>query len=278
MILRTTICSHLFARHPVPSIFLRQDDEFIEFNIEVDPPSLVNRIIAVREQISAEWKDDLDTLRVANDMILASYHDKSMKARKVETKDAIDGGTSAELLDKSSARETVAFERTAMFMLQNSNDDLSSSPLRLRNFDLLMLLATQESIHRVLRNFKDAGREQDATFQWFRDYYVERVASFFDGNQETGRADDFLEELLLTPPSVKSTEQGRVALIDPLLIAEAIIRTRSTVAMEWKEVAASVQQDHMSLRRELLGKQMEKWGHSPATKDAEVKVEANDFQ
>jgi hypothetical protein len=50
------------------------------------------------------------------------------------------------------------------------------------------------------------------------------------------------------------------------------------VAMEWKEVAASVQQDHMSLRRELLGKQMEKWGHSPATKDAEVKVEANDFQ
>lgn len=255
----------------------------MEFHIDIDPTSLVTRIISVREQLSAEWAEDLDTLRVANDMILDSYHDKSKTARKVEEWGEVDLGTGAEAIDMSSAREKVVFDRNAQFMLQNSNafNDLSSSPLRQGNFDLLMLLSTQESVHRVLRNYKDTGRDHEATFEWFRDFYVERVASFFDGNQEGGRSDDFLEELLLTPPSVKNNG-GKVALIDPLHIAEDIIRTRGVVAQEWKEIAANCQSDHTSVQRQLLGKNMEKWGHRPdfpvlATSE-ELKVEINAFQ
>jgi len=254
------------------------EEEFVEFRIDVDPPSLVNRIISVREQLSAEWDEDLDTLRAANDMILESYHHRTKGHRAVEAKDASDSGTGAETLFKSSARDEVAFERNAQFMLQNSNafNDLASSPLRQGNFDLLMLLSTQESVHRVLRNYKDAGREHDANFEWFRDFYVDRVACFFDGNQEHGRADDFLDELLRTAPLVKNVG-NKVVFIDPLLIVEDIVRTRGAIAMEWKEVAANVQKDHTSLRRELLGKQMERWGHAP-TATEETRLETNSFQ
>ena len=255
----------------------------MEFHIDIDPTSLVTRIISVREQLSAEWAEDLDTLAVANNMILDSYHDKSRNARKIEEWSEVDLGSGTEAIDMSCAREKVVFDRNAQFMLQNSNafNDLSSSPLRQGNFDLLMLLSTQESVHRVLRNYKDTGREHEATFEWFRDFYVERVASFFDGNQEGGRSDDFLEELLLTPPSVKN-DGGKVALIDPLHIAEDVIRIRGAVAMEWKEIAANCQSDHTSVRRQLLGKRMEKWGHRPefpvlVTSQA-LKEEINVFQ
>jgi hypothetical protein len=229
----------------------------------------------------------LDTLKLANDEVLESYNDKIKAARDAEeaarkkAAEECSGDGSYEDMECSIAAgmaPKVAFERNAMYYLRNSNAYTEKSPSMLRNanFDLLCLLATQESIHRVLRDYVDAGNEHEVSLQWFREFYVKRVAKYFDGNQQHGSADNFLEELLLTSPTIKQADNGKMGIIDPLRIAEDIIGTRSKVAMEWKEQMKTVKEDHTIVRIELLDKQMLKWGHKPKptpAKKVEPKVE-----
>lgn len=210
----------------------------------------------MREQLAGEWLEDLETLKTANDQVLDSYNQKVADARENHAE-----------LDKN------VFDRMGLYLLRNTMATKTqlSSPLRKGTFDLLLLMATQESIHRVLREYVDAGEEREVSFEWFRDYYVARASKTFDGSQEHGRADDFMEELLLTPPSM-ITEGLRMELIDPLRIAEDILQKRSEVVMEWKAIVSGASQDHMELRRELLGKQMSKWGHSAPAKEDTAKA------
>ncbi len=219
---------------------------FVEFEIDIDPPSLVSRIVSVRDQLAAEFVEDLETMKSVNEKILDSYFSNQAKARD-------------QITDESSSPpgKQNAYTRDAMFMLSNTMASHSqrSSPFRCGNFDLMVLLSTQESIHRVLRDYRKAGPEREVSYAWFSEFYTSRVADYFDGQQSYGRADDFLEELLLTPPAFK-TEANVVALIDPLRITEDIIRTRSLVAEEWKELMVNVGRDHMELRKALLARQI----------------------
>lgn len=206
--------------------------------------------MSVREQLAKEWLVDLDAFKAANDDILSSYFENAKAARE-------------------SGEEAIVFDRNAMFMLRNSNafEPMAPSPLRKGNFDLLILMATQESIHRILRDLMDAGSDREVSFEWFRDYYVERAAKFFDGDRGHGNADDFLEELLLTAPVVRNKDR-KMELIDPFRIAEDIIKYRGDVAMEWKVAVSKVTEEHMDLRKELFSKQMSKWGQPAAGQDS----------
>lgn len=204
----------------------------------------MSRIISVREQLAEEFAHDLDTFVLANEQILQSYHDRA--------RDELEGDDAS----------TSAYDRTAMAMgafgIFNAK---APSPLRKGNFDLLVLLVTQEGVHRVLRQYREESNDQ---FEWLREFYSERVGKYFDGDGEYSRADDFLEEVLLTPPSVKKNASGKGDLIDPLRIAEDIIRMRRDVALEFKEAMEHVPQDHSSkVRKVLLTKQMQKWGNAP---------------
>jgi len=221
-----------------------------QFEIDIDPTSLVNRILSVREQIANEWVSDLDAMKTANEMLLKSYNEK---IRNREKKD----------YDTNS--NPIAFERHGISYFFDAFGERASSPLRKGSFDLLTLLATQESIHRVLRNYVDAGTSREVSFCWLREYYSERAANYFDGDQELGRADDFLEELLLTPPTIQ-TDNSEMSLVDPLRIAEDIIATRSEVAVEWREIVRQVKEvDHTDIRKMVLEKQMLKWGSGGTT-------------
>merc|ERR1712012_1543927 len=106
----------------------------------------------------------------------------------------------------------------------NSFVERSASPLRQNSFDLLMLLVTQESVHRVLHDLKNDARKPrnsadiDACFssyEWLKEFYFSRVESFFDGQQKFGRYDDFLEVLLCTAPHIKNNG-SKCAFVDPL--------------------------------------------------------------
>ena len=150
----------------------------------------------------------------------------------------------------------IVFDRNAMAMLTNTmgSQDRDSSPLRRSNFDLLLLLCTQESIHRVLRSYREEDRVE--SLAWLRDFYISRVSEYFDGhNQRRGRGDLFLEELLLATPSMVRKD-NELHLIDPLRMAEDIIRERSRVAGDWKELVAQTTSDHIEIRRILLAKMM----------------------
>ena len=60
------------------------EDRFVEFHIDIEPPSLVTRILSVRQQIAQEWVSDLATLQTINGQILASYHAKTSQMRAEE--------------------------------------------------------------------------------------------------------------------------------------------------------------------------------------------------
>jgi hypothetical protein len=88
------------------------------------------------------------------------------------------------------------------------------------------------------------------------------------GSVPYGRADDFVEELLWQPPRLVRVppslagdprqQQGRdplmsglfsYRLVDPLRLAEAILRQREVVAAEWRQAAVEAPFQHMSIKR-----------------------------
>lgn len=242
----------------------------------------------MRIQLATEWMADIGTMIVANEAVLESYHDNLASARNSEGCSTPEDGASEDPFNCVDAEHFVsslsgqnddapmrgAFERSAQTLLNNAIafDEWASSPLRKRNFDLLLLLATQESVHRVLRQYRDAGSERQVSFEWFREYYASRVANYFDGSQPVGRADDFVESLLTMPPSMK-TSDDRLELVDPLRIAEDLIRTRSEVCADWKETIRDVVPlEHMELRKLILDCQMGK--RQPREQDRPVREEA----
>jgi len=261
------------------------EDKFVEFRIDIDPPSLVTRILSVREQIASEWSSDLDTLIHANDIILSSYFRNQEVKRHNENKEENDNNESKndgvermsndegitdsssstsefDNLSSSHSASSSSFDRgIAMTWFQNgiAFKERKSSALRQDSFDLLLLLSTQESIHRVLREYRNSGRMggecdyYEGMFDWLKQFYVDRLNKYFDGHhQDYGSADDFLEELLLTPPSITDNS----LLIDPFRVAEDIIQMRSTVANDWKNIVHNTPHDHTIIRRALLAKQM----------------------
>ena len=151
----------------------------------------------------------------------------------------------------------------------------ASSPFRKGSYDLLQTLSLQEAIHRVLREYMSEGRNKEVSFQFLREFYIERTESFFDGYLVYGRADDFIEELLLTTPSIKESGQY-MELVDPLSTATDIIESRSDVLLEWKEIMTNVPNDHLELRKVLLTKQMG-W-ESEETSSQSISVEGGAWE
>lgn len=206
------------------------------------------RILSVRGQIANEFIQDLDIVIATNDQIMNSYFDSIRQE------------------DRDAPQELASsFDRETSIILSNNMESSvsASSPFRKGNFDLLYNLCTQASVHELLRELQRAGEEREVSFVWLRDFYVARVEGFFDGDQPFGRADDFIEEMLLTPPSVKdmgTNKQGKafVGLIDPLGLAEQIIARRTQIAQEWKEMMGQTGSDHMQLQKVLLAKIMGK--------------------
>jgi len=157
----------------------------------------------------------------------------------------------------------IVFDRdAAQYFRDNiSLEPLQSSPLRRGTFDLTLLLSMQESIHTVLKRYQSIGETKEVSFEFLRDFYFSKL-DYFDGNVAYGRADDFLSQLLITPPSLKQCLDGKTALIDPLSIAEEIIRTRSIVLTNWINITECIPNDHLAIRKALLLKQMGKEGSS----------------
>jgi hypothetical protein len=62
----------------------------------------------------------------------------------------------------------------------------------------------QEAIHRILKSYFEAGKEKDVSLAWLKSFYKDGVEKYFDGNQSFGRADDFMDDLLNTPPALKT--------------------------------------------------------------------------
>lgn len=149
-------------------------DRYVEYKISIDPTSLTDRILMVREQIASEWVTDLGILGRANQQILDSYFQLAKEDRQKQNQD-------------SSTPPVTAFERTAMNALSNHTVfGATGSPFRKGSCDLLYNLCTQASIHRLLHCFRERGDKTN--LDWLLDFYVERLQDYFDGDLPYGRA------------------------------------------------------------------------------------------
>jgi hypothetical protein len=254
-----------------------------EYELSIDPPALVRRILSVREQLSKEWIEDLDMLINLNDEItefFEAHNNKDaakddeeeedddddddeednlkIKSAEKKTEDKDDDKRSSNLDaflnaliaapgDKKLDPDVTSVSSNASLDETNSEKDVpdkekhqpvydrsilstwsqllwspkrSSSPYRKANFDLLLLLATQESIHRVLNSYKKDETIRPETHAWLLDFYKDNVNKYFDGHQTYARSEDFLEEMLKSPRTLIETNSEILAWIDPAIVAE----------------------------------------------------------
>jgi hypothetical protein len=182
-------------------------------------------LISVREQISREFARDLDSIA---DISKSFIHDYFESQNNKETNQE-------------------GYRTNLMFLDNIVDDDYLPSPLRKGNFDLLMLLSTQESIHRVLNSEEDSVER--SSFRFLRNFYAGRIGSHFTGNNWYGRADEFLDELLSTSPCVVQLQDEECDLVEPVRVAELILKERERVALEWLEVALDAPNVHLEIKR-----------------------------
>ena len=249
----------------------------MDIEIDIDPVSLTSRIIAVREQLAKEWFEDLKLLSNVNNMIL-DYYDEAMITDSEDDDDddfipdlssfaSIYGdfgmsSPSANTYDDILRETDGSYESLQKYIINSYHGfgDMASSPLRKSNFDLLFLLATQESVHRVLKAYKN-DEDDEVQYLWLKDFYSKNLETYFDGPRQFGCShDDFVEDLLTSPPTIKTLVRDKISLIDTHAIAEDIVKTRAKVAKDWKYIAMEVPEEHTHLRKKLYIAQMAKWG------------------
>ena len=194
---------------------------FVEYHIDVDPLSLVQRMLTIREQLASEIILDLNVVIQCGDAIMDSYMDNIKSQTTNITTSSINTP------DTVHSPKKYAFERTGPFYLRNqlAFREVASSALRGGTFDLLVLLATQEAIHRLLRNTHSSTNTHA-----LRQIYMQHCSTYFDGSGQHGRADDFLELIMLQPPRI--SQSG--VILDPLGLAEQLLHMRTQVAQDWK--------------------------------------------
>lgn len=196
-----------------------------DYELEIKPASLCSRLISVREQISRDFARDLDSIADISSTFIHDYFES-----------------------QNNKKNNQEGYRTNLLFLDNIvDDDYLPSPLRKGNFDLLMLLSTQESIHRVLNRGEDSVDRSSLRF--LRNFYAGRIGSHFTGNNWYGRADEFLDELLSTSPCVVQLQDEECDLIDPVRVAKLILKERERVALEWLEVALDASNVHLKIKK-----------------------------
>jgi len=208
-------------------------DEWVEFDVEIDPVGLASRLLSIREMLAKEFEHDLLVISRQKNVIFDSYRE-NVRER----------GEAGWL-----------YERTTAKLLENDKiQNEGQSSLRFGTFDLLNLLSTQEAVHRVLRaNMEGETGKSSQAYEFLRQFYTDRL-HYFDGDQPYQRADVFLEELLLTMPSVSKTSSGKVSMTDPMRIAEVIVEMRGEVCKEWSEMMGMASTEHACIRSEILDK------------------------
>lgn len=196
------------------------------YELEINPASLCSRLISVREQIAREFVNDLDAIAEMSGAMMQRYLDSSRGAGVMENPNL-------------------------MFLENSVHLDYSPSPLRKGNFDLLLTLTTQEAIHRILNDDETfTSQQSDKSSKLFlRNFYAHRIGTHFTGSNWYGRAEDFLTELLMSSPTVMQLQDEDCDLVDPLRVADLVLKKREEVAEEWLEMALDAPESHTDIKR-----------------------------
>ena len=259
---------------------LSSDDDEYYMDLEIDPKSLATRLLAVREQIALELVEDLTLVWKADKTLLTDLLIWTEEMGEYRGRDDGEEGVGS----------TPSSNAIKMHQELLASSGKASSSFRKGNLDLIFNLSTQAAIHRLLKQLMsdecivdaNCGRADraailsynNACFRWLRDFYVDRVGDFFDGDVPFGRADDFFREWLQqssfgisdgattktssTSRSSADSDPGYLNRVDPLRLAEEMVRIRSDVVMEWRKICRLVpEEDHGWIRLLIIEKRAE---------------------
>jgi hypothetical protein len=86
--------------------------------------------------------------------------------------------------------------------------------------------------------------------QLLSSFYLHRLVTHFTGRQQYGRANQFLQELLIANNiDLSVSEDHSTLMISTQRIVEHILRTRQRVAREYSQYAANVPNIHIPLKK-----------------------------
>jgi len=250
-------------------IIASEQSHIPNYTWEIDPSSICSRILSVREQLSREFVKDLQVVSDMGGRTFDWNWDRLKQSRDDEQEQQQSNNNNMPFIDPSSLKGS----RENLLFLEISVDDPLSdhkpSPLRRGNFDLLVLLATEEAIHRVLNKWEanKSNRElygsELASHGFLEQFYQDRQHFFHGPLPQYGKADDILEELLSSALSFKadcddSSDSAAFSssVINPTKIAELVLREREQVALEWKQIAMEAPQHHMKIQKLRLDRMM----------------------
>ena len=240
------------AKHPTEIYTVESSTaQAPDYELDINPIRLCSRLLAVREQIALEFVNDLQVLSEMSGQTVVAYWDSVKEDEEKEGNEDSEEEVNIDDIMAKDGREIKIESGNLMFLDISVKPGMVPSPLRKGNFDLLKLMATQEAIHRVLN---DPERQEGARLvsnNFLRDFYAARFSNYFDGNVQYGGALSFMQELFEEPPVFREVD-GKTALIDPVRLAGMVLAKREEVALEWKELAAVVPDEHLAVQRFLL--------------------------
>eukprot|EP00591_Stephanopyxis_turris_P003999 CAMPEP_0195508900 /NCGR_PEP_ID=MMETSP0794_2-20130614/1992_1 /TAXON_ID=515487 /ORGANISM="Stephanopyxis turris, Strain CCMP 815" /LENGTH=458 /DNA_ID=CAMNT_0040635989 /DNA_START=82 /DNA_END=1459 /DNA_ORIENTATION=- len=257
----------MLKQRPVTYIIESELHHISDYDLDIVPASLCSRILSVRAQIAEEWKRDLKVIATTGGRTLDSYWDNLREIRNSKKRESGKNSTTSIASGNDSDSDDVdtvvgiARGQNLLYLDYDASSDTDNhpSPLRKGNFDLLLLMSTQEAIHRVLNkkeeDYDAESKDQfcEVTVDYLKSFYGMRLLSHFTGNQKYGRTDDFLEELLTSTPKIIEDEKtGKTVLIDPLNVAERILNEREKVALEWQEIVQENSEELTEIRRQQM--------------------------
>ena len=90
---------------------------------------------------------------------------------------------------------------------------------------------------------------------------MDNAPLYFDGDQNFGRSDDFIDAVLRAPPPLPDGWHST----DPLRMAQRIVSIQKDVALEWMGMMEEVEEDHGIMNdvifRVMMGRTMEESGN-----------------
>ena len=277
---------------PTDSWIIASEQKHIpDYTWDLDPMSLCSRILSVREQLSKEFAKDLQAVSDMGGQTFDWYWERLKNSRNSNNNSDSDNNsegseTSQPFTESSSLKGS---RENLLFLEINVDDptlDHKPSPLRRSNFDLLVLLATEEAIHRVLNRWERKRSEGDligaehASHVFLEEFYQERQDFFHGPLPSYGKADDLLEELLDSALLFKDTTTSSSTTMDgvtepesdpssgvvhPTKIAELVLKERERVALDWMEIAKKAPMHHMRIQKLRLEKIMSPSSTSSST-------------
>lgn len=200
----------------------------------VRPAAVARQVLQIREEIAEEWVSDLALIEKDN-VELLRHHAEEVK----------------HLVDD---------ELRFQYLIQPCEaGDGESSPLRLASYDLLKNAVTAEALRLLVERLGKTAETQHSS-GWLRGFSAEHARPLLGvaEHEKTQRSVDWhggrdaLLTMMSEPVSMGLSPSGEARFLDPLSLAEAMMRLRATIANEWIAACKQVPDEHLVLARKQL--------------------------